>query len=144
VSTASTPDTREAARRALGITGERDDAPPLFQAVHASGVGFYPLIALGLLVIVDQFQGFGFFVLGPEISRALGISRSSLGLLVVVKTLLIMVASLPMAALVQRRSRRAAISIVTAFAWAVMTLFTGFVVTIWGMLAVLAADGAST
>ena len=135
---------RAAAREAIGITGRADDAPPLRQAIRASGVGWYPLAALGLLVVVDQFQGFGFFVLGPEISRSLGISRSELGVLVVVKTLMIMLASLPMAALVQRRSRRAAVSIVTAFAWGAMTLVTGFVVSVWGLLVVLAADGAST
>jgi ABC-type branched-subunit amino acid transport system ATPase component/MFS family permease len=135
---------RGAARRAIGVTGEADDAPPLRDAIRQSGVGWYPLVALGLLVVVDQFQGLGIFVLGPDISRSLGIGRSTLGFLIVIKTLMVMVASLPMAALVQRRARRASISIVTAVGWALATLFTGFVAGAWGLFVVLAADGAST
>jgi len=108
---------RERARRAFGVTGGTEPAPGLRDAIGGSPVGWYPLVALSLLVVVDQFQAFGVSVLGPEISRTLGVGRSVLALLLVLQALSVSVAALPFAALVQRRARRAAVSIVTAFAW---------------------------
>ncbi len=134
---------RGAAREAIGVTG-RPDAPALREGVRRSGVGWYPLIALGALVIVDEFQGYAFLVLGPEISATLGISRSVLGGIQALKLLAITLAALPMAAYVQRIPRRGVVAIVSAFAWSTMTLFTGFVANAWGMVTNLLGDGAST
>src|SRR5262245_43020707 len=67
-------DVRATARAALGITG-KDEKIRLREGMKTAGVGWYPLLALGLLLIVDQFQGYAFFVLGPEISDGLGISK---------------------------------------------------------------------
>ena len=134
---------REQARAALGVTGT-DDAPPLAEAVRASGVGWYPMVALGLLVVVDEFQGYAVTVLGPEISAALGISKSALAGALVLKTLAITLALLPIAAYVQGKPRRAAVSVVSAFLWSALTLATGFIVSVWGLLAVMVADGATT
>ncbi|MBA3652615.1 MAG: MFS transporter [Actinobacteria bacterium] len=152
---------RQQARIALGVAGDPDEVRSatglaerargaarslgeLNGAIRGSGVGWYPLIALGLLAIVDQFQGFAFFVLGPEISAALGISKSQLAALSALKTLAITLATLPMAAFVQRRARRGVVSVVTGMAWSVMTLFTGFVYSSWHLLLVLVGDGASS
>ena len=134
---------RQTAREALGLSAT-EDTTPLHDTIKASGVGWYPLLALSLLVIIDEFQSYAFLVLGPEISASLGISRGSLGAIVALKTLAIMVAALPMAALVQRRARRAVISIGTAFAWSVATLGSGFVRSATALTGVLVADGAST
>jgi ABC-type branched-subunit amino acid transport system ATPase component len=134
---------RERARRLLGV-GETAEPPPLRDTVAESGVGWYPLVALGVLIVVDQFQSWGFFILGPEISAALGIGRGTLTFLVLLKTLAVMLASLPMAAYVQARPRRHLVAKVTAFGWAAATLLTGFVVNVWGVLLVLVGDGAST
>ena len=134
---------RDVGGRALGVTGVTG-APPLREGILRSGVGWYPLIALGLLVVVDEFQSFGYFVLGPEIADGLGISRTAIALLAALKTLTISLATLPIAAYVQRRSRRASIAIGTAIAWSLITLLTGFVTSIAGLLLVLIADGAST
>ena len=133
---------RAVARNALGVTGT--DAPPLREGILRSGAGWYPLIALGLLVIVDQFQGFGYFVLGPEISDGLGVSRGTIAFAAALKTLAVTVATLPIAALAQRKARRASIAIWTAFIWSVVTLATGFVSSIAGLLLVLVVDGASS
>ncbi|MBI4729973.1 MAG: MFS transporter [Acidobacteria bacterium] len=134
---------RGSARAALGITGVQG-VPPLRETVRHAGVGWYPLAALGLLVIVDEFQGYGFFVLGPEISRTLGISAGMLAALVALKTVAMTLAALPMAALVQRRAGRNTVAVTTAFAWSVATMFTGFVAGAWGLLLVMLADGASS
>src|SRR5581483_2530443 len=120
------------------------DTRPLAELIRGSGASWYPVLALGLLVVVDQFQGYAFFVLGPEISRALGIGRSGLAGLAALKTLAISVAAFPMAAFVQRTPRRALVSIVTGFAWGAMTMLTGFVVNAVGMAAILVGDGASS
>jgi ABC-type branched-subunit amino acid transport system ATPase component/MFS family permease len=135
---------RERARRALGISGSDDGVAPLRDVVAGSGTGWYPLVALGLLVAVDQFQGWAFTILGPEISAALGVSKGSLAFLVLLKTLAIMVASLPMAAYVQRRPLRALVAKVAAFGLAIATLLSGFVASAGGLLLVLVTGGASS
>lgn len=134
---------RADARMALGVLGE-GEVPPLRQVLKESGVGRYPLFALGLLVMIDELQGYGFSVLGPEVSRTLGVSAQGLAAALALKTLAISLATLPMAAYVQKRARRAVVAVVPAFAWSTMTIFTGFVGNIWGLLANLVADGAST
>ena len=134
---------RDAAREAIGVTG-REDSPRLRDAMRTAGAGWYPMVALGLLVLVDEFQGYAIAVLGPEITAGLGISRSALAGALVLKTLAITIAVLPMAAVVQRRPRRAVVSVVTAFAWSIVTISTGFVVSIWGLILVMVLDGLTT
>lgn len=134
---------RADARVALGVLG-KSEAPPLREVLKESGVGRYPLLALGLLVMIDELQGYGFSVLGPEVSRTLGVTARGLAAVLALKTLAVSLATLPIAAYVQKRPRRAGISVVTAFGWSTMTLFTGFVANVWGLLANLVADGAST
>ena len=112
--------------------------------VRSGSAGLYPLAALGLLVAVDRMQSFAVFVLGPEIARGVGIDRDRLAALVALKTLAITLAALPAAALVQRRPRRALVSLVCAFAWSVVTMLTGFAVGMWMLLIVLVLDGIST
>jgi len=135
---------RASARRAFGVTGTDEPAPRLRDAIGDSSAGWYPLAALSVLVVVDQFQAFGVSVLAPEISRSLGVGRSVLALLLVLQALAVSVAALPFAALVQRRARRAAVSIVTAFAWSVLTLLTAFVTNVWGLLGVIVGNGVAT
>jgi ABC-type branched-subunit amino acid transport system ATPase component/MFS family permease len=136
-------ESRAVAREAIGVTGQ-GEAPPLRAAIARSGVGWYPLVALGLLVVVDEFHTHAFFVLGPEISASLGVSKETLAFVVALKTIAVSVAILPMAAFVQHRPRRALLAIVTAFVWSAMTLFTSFVVTSLGLAMVMIADGLST
>ncbi|MEX0874533.1 MAG: MFS transporter [Actinomycetota bacterium] len=134
---------RNVARRALGVTGETE-AQPLRKGIKRAGVGWYPLLALGALAIVDEFQTYGFFVLGPEISDGLGISRGTLAFANLMKILVLSLAALPIAALAQRKARRASIAIFAAFAWGVVTMFTGFVTSVLTLLVVLMLNGAST
>jgi len=135
---------RAAGRAAMGVTGETGQVPPLRKILRSRGVGWYPLIALSLLVIADQFQSYGFTVLAPEISATLGISKGAIAAALAVKTLAIALAPLPMAALVQRRARRAVLSVATGVAWSVFAIGTGFVISAAGLLAVLSADGLSS
>lgn len=150
---------RAAARRALGVTGidgddsasvdgarggETDGRTSLPALVAASGVGWYPLFAIGALVVVDELFGFVLSVLGPEISRALGMSKGALAAVLSVKLLAVSVASLPMAALVQRRPWRAGISLVTAFVWTAATFLAVFVIGVWGLVLVAVIDGLSS
>src|SRR5437868_5497559 len=93
---------RTEARRALGVTGDSDDAPPRLRATLARyHLGLYPLVAIGLLGIVDEFQGYAFSVLAPDISRALGVGKGIIAGVLAVKTFATAVAPLPMAALAQ-------------------------------------------
>ncbi len=134
---------RDAARGALGVTGEAE-ATRLAEGIRRAGVGWYPLLALGALAIVDEFQSYAFFVLGPEISDGLGVSRGTLAFALALKTLAIAVATLPIAAFAQAKTRRASIAVFTAFAWATVTLFTGIITSVAGLLIVLVLNGMST
>ena len=136
---------RSEARRQVGVTGVGgDDPPPLRETLATHGLGLYPLVALGVLAVVDQFQGYAFSVLTPEISRSLGIGKEVVAGIIAVKTISVALSPLPMAALTQRRARRAMLCIVTAVAWSVVAAATGFTVMVWGLVLVLVADGLST
>jgi ABC-type branched-subunit amino acid transport system ATPase component/MFS family permease len=136
---------RDEARRALGVTGQTGDRPPpLRQTLAKYQLGLYPLVAIGLLGVVDLFQTYAFAVLTPEISRALGIGKGVISGIIALKTLAIALAPLPMAALAQRRARRAVLCIVTAIVWSLFAIGTGFALTAWGLVLVLVFDGLST
>ena len=136
---------RDDARRTLGVTGSDGDVPPpLRQAIRQTGVGIYPLTALGALSIVDTFQSYAFTVLTPEISRTLGIGVGAIAFLVTLKTLALAVSPLPIAAMVQRTPRRALVILVTSVLWALATLYTGFATGLWFLAVVLVIDGLTT
>jgi ABC-type branched-subunit amino acid transport system ATPase component/MFS family permease len=144
-------DTREErraeARRRLGIgTAATADRPTesLRRTFAADRLKWYPLLALGLLAVVDVFQGYAFTVLAPEISGTLGISRGAFTGLVAAKTVAVAVAPLPIAALTQRVPRRALLAVITAVAWSVVAIATGYVILVWGLLLVVVLDGLTT
>lgn len=116
----------------------------LVSTLRDAHVSWYPLIALGLLSIVDTFHSYAFSVLSPDISRTLGLDKGAIAGLLALKTVALSVAPLPMAAMVQRRSRRALICIATGIAWSVFGILTGWVTAAVGLAFVLIADGFST
>lgn len=136
---------RERARTTLGITGsEEAKAPPLRQTLRATGAKWYPLIAISLLFIVNEFQGFAIIYLGPEIALSLGLSKATITALLAVKLAAITVASLVFAAYVQKKPRRGAVIISMAFLWALTTAGTGFVIGLAGLIAVMMFDGVTS
>jgi ABC-type branched-subunit amino acid transport system ATPase component/sugar phosphate permease len=134
---------RDEALVKLGVIGDENTAP-FSEVARRYGLSYYPLVALGLLLVTDSFQTYAFTVLTPEISRSLGISVALIGAAFSLQRLAIAVAPLPVAALTQHRARRAVLCIVTGFAWSVITLFTGFVTSLLGLLAILVFDGLTT
>jgi ABC-type branched-subunit amino acid transport system ATPase component/sugar phosphate permease len=134
---------REDARRTLGVTGDEDSAG-FRSLVRQHGLSYYPVVALGLLYVTDTFQTYGFTVLTPEISRALGIPVAAIAAMRALQFLAISIAPLPMAGLSQRRARRALLCIVTGILWSLITLFTGFVTSALGLLGILCLDGLTT
>jgi ABC-type branched-subunit amino acid transport system ATPase component/MFS family permease len=135
---------RTQSREALGVTGVTGTVQSLRSTLRKYGVSGYPLAALGALSIVDTFHGYAFAVVVPEVSSALGISRSAIFLALAIKTLALAVAPLPIAAMVEKRPRRALIAIIAAFAWSLVAISTGFVISLWGLLLVLVLDGLTT
>ena len=134
---------RAAARATLGVTG-RQASPPLGPVLREHGLTVYPLVALGLLAVVDVFQGQAFTILTPEISRALGLGLAAITGVRTLAFLAAILAPLPMAALSQTRGRRALLCIATGLAWSSVTIFTGFTTSLVGLAVVLVLDGAST
>jgi len=135
---------RTEARNRLGVTGSSEGMPSLRDVLRIPGVAAYPMFALGILSVVDTFQAYAFSVLTPEISRALGVGKGAIAGVVAVKTLSVAIAPLPVAALAQKKARRAALAIISAFVWSAVALCTGFVTLIWGLLLVLVLDGLTT
>jgi ABC-type branched-subunit amino acid transport system ATPase component/sugar phosphate permease len=134
---------RDQARVKLGVAG--DDNTVSFRSVMKKyGLSYYPVIALGLLSVADTFQSYAFTVLTPEISRTLGISVGAIAAARALQGLAAAVAPLPVAALTQHRARRALLCIVTGVAWSVITLFTGFVTSLLGLIGILCLDGLTT
>jgi ABC-type branched-subunit amino acid transport system ATPase component/sugar phosphate permease len=134
---------RDEARVKLGVVGD-DNTESFRTVVRRYGLSYYPVVALGLLFVADTFQSYAFTVLTPEISRSLGISVAAIAGARALQGLSVAVAPLPMAALSQRRARRALLCITTGIAWSVMTLFTGFVTSLLGLIAILCLDGLTT
>lgn len=138
---------RDRARSLLGLGGERAehaDRRPLRQVLKDSNVGWYVVLALGLLGLADTLQGYAFGVMAPEIARTLGITRGELATLNAVKTLATAALTVPLVMTVQRTPRRAFVSVVAAFVWAVFALMTAFVSTLAGLAVVLIFDGATS
>ena len=133
----------ETGRAAMGITGG-DAREPFWQELRRARVGIYAVVALGLLVIVDQFQVTAYVILGPEISRGLGVPRGVIALLVSIQGLALTLAALPMAAAVEARPRRGLVAKVTGIAWSTVTLITGFVSNGLGLAGVMLLDGTSS
>ena len=125
----------------MGVDGRSE---PFWATLRAHRVGLYSLVALGFLVIVDQFQATAFSILGPEISRGLGVSRAVVALLVVVSTLALTLSALPIAAFVESHPRRALVAKATGLGWSVATLFTCFVTGPLFMGTMLTLDGATS
>jgi ABC-type branched-subunit amino acid transport system ATPase component/sugar phosphate permease len=134
---------RTAARATLGVTGSADSAA-LRPVLREHQLTLYPLVAVGLLSVVDLFQAEAFTILTPDVSRALGLSLGAIAGARTLAFLAIILAPLPMAALTQSRGRRAALCIATGVAWSVVTLFTGLVTSLLGLILVLVLDGLST
>src|SRR5947209_11632056 len=134
---------RDSARATLGVVGDEQTAS-FRTLVRRHGLSYYPMVALGLLLITDSFQVYAFTVLTPDISRTLGISVAVIAASFSLQRIAIAVAPLPVAALSQQKARRAMLCIVTGFVWSLITLFTGFVTSALGLLAILMLDGLTT
>ncbi|HEX4654896.1 MAG TPA: MFS transporter [Mycobacteriales bacterium] len=134
---------RDEARRTLGVVG--DDHSPSFRAVvRKYGLSYYPVVALGLLFITDSFQSYAFTVLTPEISRSLGISVAGIAGARALYQLSSTASPLPTARLSQFKARRAMLCVTTGLAWSFITLFTGFVTSLLGLIGILCLDGLTT
>ncbi|MCU1595254.1 MAG: transporter [Frankiales bacterium] len=136
---------RHEARQTLGVTpADTGEQQPLRPILKEYNLSLYPMVALGLLAVVDTFQAEAFTILSPEISRSLGLSIGALAAARTLAFLATIMSPLPMAALSQNRGRRALLCISTGLAWSVVTLFTGIVTSLLALILVLVVDGLST
>lgn len=127
-----------AARRVYGVTGgDSAVVRPALATARQSGVGVYPLAALGLLLVTLELRQAALLVFAPEISDDLGIGRASVGAIGALALLTSTGAALGIASLVGRAGRRAQVVLACGLTWCVATAATGFVHTGW-QLAVVA------
>ncbi|HVV77222.1 MAG TPA: MFS transporter [Mycobacteriales bacterium] len=134
---------RAEARQKLGVVGSAD-TEKFRVLVKRYGLSYYPVIALGLLYASDQLQGYAFTVLAPDISRSLGVGIGAIAAARAAYSLAFSAAPLPVAWLAQFRARRAMICIVTGLLWSLMTLYTGFITSLLGLVLILIFDGLTT
>ncbi|MEV7013522.1 MFS transporter [Streptosporangium sp. NPDC051022] len=102
---------------------------------------FYPVIAVGMLAITDAFVNQALNVLAPDITGSLGVSTGALTSLLAIQLLAVGVAPFLMSALVRGRPIRAAVSIVTGFAWSAATFAIAFAGDLWTLGALLLVSG---
>ena len=136
-------DRRADARATLGVSGEKS-SEPLRPVLREYGLTVYPMVALGLLGVVDIFQSEAFSILTPDVSRGLGLGLGAIAFARTLAFLATILAPLPMAALSQGRGRRAILCLTTGILWSVVTLFTGVVTSLLALVVVLVLDGLST
>ena len=130
-------------RAAMGVTGSAQ-VEGFWAELRRHRLGLYPVIALGLLAIVDQFQLNAYVIQGPEISRGVGVPRGVIALLVSVQGLALTLAALPIAASVEGVPRRALVARTTGMVWSFATLFTGLAANGFGLGALMLLDGATS
>jgi ABC-type branched-subunit amino acid transport system ATPase component len=136
---------REEARRTLGVTGGESESTESFRRLlRRHELSAYPIVALGMLFIGDQFQGSALTVLTPNVSAALGLGITGITAAYSLAAIAAFASPLPIAALAQRKPRRAMLAIVTGLGWTITTLFTGLVISTAGLLVILALDGLSS
>jgi len=134
---------RDQARATLGVTGD-ENTDKLRRLLRQYDTGVYPVFALGLLALTDLFQYYAFNVLTPDIARSLGISFGAMAGVAALRGVAVSVSPLPVAWLSQRAARRALLCLVTAIGWSVLTLYTGLVTSMLGLMLILVADGLSS
>lgn len=135
---------RDEARARLGVTGESASTERFRAVCRRHGVSYYPLAALALLAVVDNFQAYAFNVMAPDISRTLGVGVGAIAAAVALKSLAVAVSPMGIARLAQTGHRRALLCVGTGLAWSVITLFTGFVTALIGLVFILVFDGLTT
>ena len=141
-------DQRVLGRRSLGITDGYEPIRGFTESVRASGVGFYPVVALSLLALLEGFQAMGFFLLAPGLNRtiAAGVGRgpalwsfqSQMQLFATVA------GAATVAAVVQRTGRpiRGQAAWISALAWGACLAMAAFVVfDHWWLIAVVVVGG---
>lgn len=123
-----------------------DDAgrmPPLSEVVDRSGVGWYPLVALGGLAVMGVVGGQALVVLLPDIARTSGIGPGGLSLILIGRSLLAALVALPLAGLVQRRAIRVLLAVSGAAVVAVLTMTMALSAHSVELIVVLLAAGAA-
>lgn len=85
--------------------------PGLGAVVRRSGIGWYPLAALGALAASGVVGAHALAVLLPDIGRTLGIGPAGLGAMLTGQLLASALVALPLAGVVQRRAIRALLAV---------------------------------
>ena len=135
---------RDEARARLGVTRESGKTEGFRSVCRSYGLSYYPLVAISILGIVDTFQAYAFQVLAPDISRGLGIGIGSILGISALYQFSLLLSPLGAARAAQHSHRRAFLCVSTGLAWSFITLFTGFVTSLAGLLFILVFDGLTT
>lgn len=101
----------------------------------------YPVLALGLLVLTDQFSGQAMAVLAPDITKSLGITTAALASTFAVQLVALGAAPFLMAAVLRGRAIRATISIGTGFVWSACTVAIAFADNLFVLAGLLVISG---
>ena len=135
---------RNEGREALGVSGREEKRVPLREVMRQSGTTWYPLRALSLMAIIQSLGLLAFNLQAPDVAQALGMSITVIATINLVSVLAVTFATLPTAALVQNRPRRAVLVVSTGIAGGICTICMGYVVNEWGLVVTLITVGILT
>jgi MFS transporter, Spinster family, sphingosine-1-phosphate transporter len=107
-----------------GPAADPQDRPPLREVV--AGAGWYPLVILTVLNVVDELDR---AVFAPEIQRYFGISDTTVGLIVGIQVSLAIVAAVPLGYLAMKVDRARFLRR-SAAAWSFFSTVTALAVTV--------------
>jgi ABC-type branched-subunit amino acid transport system ATPase component len=103
----------------------------------------YASAALGLLAAGSGLQAYALVVLGPDLARALGLAPRAIVALVVVQSIAVALAVLPVAAAVASGPRRALVCVVAGGGWTAAMVVAALSAGAWGLVLALLAGGAA-
>jgi ABC-type branched-subunit amino acid transport system ATPase component/MFS family permease len=130
------------ARQLVGVGEGPHDVRNLSDDI-ATGAGWHVLLALTLFVALDEIAGFVLSVVGPEVSRSLGVSQAVFATLVTQRQTFVGLAAVLFAWLIHRRARRSSLSIQQAISEALALIIGSLITWTGGFLPVLGPIGGA-
>jgi ABC-type branched-subunit amino acid transport system ATPase component len=131
------------ASEAIGV-GASTPVPSFGAGVRSSFLGWPPLLALSVFFAMDSAFGYVLGWVSPEISRSIGLSLSSVNLMVAGKSSAAIFLSLQLAYQFQRHLRRVTFSIIAAAQLGVAFVLASFASSFWGLQLALGIAGLSS
>jgi ABC-type branched-subunit amino acid transport system ATPase component len=129
-----------ASRRVLGVTGEAK-VPTLRAGIRESGTGWYTLLAICGLVLVDALLRVTYAESVPSVSRATGVRQGQFNTGVLIGGIALALSAFATVWVLERFSRRAQFAVASGLLCGGAVVVIGFAMGIWGFNVALGTVG---